>query len=67
MRPVRLDLQLGRYPAIDEAFRRSHLSGLPDGYERVAWHVGPHLQAEITLHLRFEMTEQRPVGRCSRI
>jgi hypothetical protein len=31
-------------------------SGLQDGYERVAWHTGPHLQIEITIYLRFEMT-----------
>jgi hypothetical protein len=43
VRPVRLDLQLGRYPSIGEAFRRSHLSGLSDGHERVAWHIGPYL------------------------
>jgi hypothetical protein len=56
VRPVRLDLRPGGYSTIHDAFRRSHLSGLQDGYERVAWHTGPHLQTEITICLRFEMT-----------
>src|ERR1700730_9386182 len=76
VRPVRLHLHLGRYSTIHDAFRRSHLSGLQDGHERVAWHTGPHLQTEITIYLRFEMTsnvwfvsaaESRNQGRCKDI
>jgi hypothetical protein len=58
VRPVRLDLQRGRHPFIDQAFGRSHLSGMPDGHERVAWHIGPDLQTEIAIHTWFEMIEQ---------
>jgi hypothetical protein len=57
VRPVRLDLQRGRHPFIDQAFGRSHLSGMPDGHERVAWHIGPDLQTEIAIHLWFEMSQ----------
>jgi hypothetical protein len=58
VRPLRLDPQPRRHPAIHESFRRSHLSGLSDGYERVVWHIGAYLQIEITLYEWFEMTER---------
>ena len=53
---MRLDLQHGRHHFIHEAFGRGHLSGLQDGHERMAWHIGPHLQTEVTIHLWREVT-----------
>jgi hypothetical protein len=64
VRPMRLDLQLGRHSIVHDPFGRSHLSGLSDGHERVARHIGPHLQTEITIYLWFEMTKRCLVGRC---
>jgi len=63
VRPPRLSLQFGRYPAIREAFRPRHLSGLQDGLERVGRHISPDLPAEVASPLWFEVTKRRVARR----
>jgi hypothetical protein len=63
VRPLRLSQQFGRYPAIREAFRPRHLSGLQDGHEPVARHISPDLPAEVASPLWFEVTKRRVARR----